>query len=220
MVNKTESYDAEVAKGDIISQSPEAGIKAPSGSAVTIRISQGAEDNKVRVPNLIGISEMDAMAAITENGLVVGSVTEINHEDESLNGLVCYQSYSVGSYVDQGTAIDLQVSLGPKQGTYSFNGSIEAPSAAEDPEYREGLDVTVTIDTADGVQLLNTSTASFPISVNYTGIRSATGTVTFTYMVTTDAITDTNPETGEVTTTEGTSVQKTIARELQFTPES
>ncbi len=220
VVNKTESYDAEVAKGDIISQSPEAGIKAPSGSAVTIRISQGAEDNKVRVPNLIGISEMDAMAAITENGLVVGSVTEINHEDESLNGLVCYQSYSVGSYVDQGTAIDLQVSLGPKQGTYSFNGSIEAPSAAEDPEYREGLDVTVTIDTADGVQLLNTSTASFPISVNYTGIRSATGTVTFTYMVTTEAITDTNPETGEVTTTEGTSVQKTIARELQFTPES
>ena len=220
VVNKTESYDAEVAKGDIISQSPEAGIKAPSGSAVTIRISQGAEDNKVRVPNLIGISEMDAMAAITENGLVVGSVTEINHEDESLNGLVCYQSYSVGSYVDQGTAIDLQVSLGPKQGPYSFNGSIEAPSAAEDPEYREGLDVTVTIDTADGVQLLNTSTASFPISVNYTGIRSATGTVTFTYMVTTDAITDTNPETGEVTTTEGTSVQKTIARELQFTPES
>ena len=220
VVNKTESYDAEVAKGDIISQSPEAGIKAPSGSAVTIRISQGAEDNKVRVPNLIGISEMDAMAGITENGLVVGSVTEINHEDESLNGLVCYQSYSVGSYVDQGTAIDLQVSLGPKQGTYSFNGSIEAPSAAEDPEYREGLDVTVTIDTADGVQLLNTSTASFPISVNYTGIRSATGTVTFTYMVTTEAITDTNPETGEVTTTEGTSVQKTIARELQFTPES
>ena len=220
VVNKTESYDAEVAKGDIISQSPEAGIKAPSGSAVTIRISQGAEDNKVRVPNLIGISEMDAMAAITENGLVVGSVTEINHEDESLNGLVCYQSYSVGSYVDQGTAIDLQVSLGPKQGTYSFNGSIEAPSAVEDPEYREGLDVTVTIDTADGVQLLNTSTASFPISVNYTGIRSATGTVTFTYMVTTEAITDTNPETGEVTTTEGTSVQKTIARELQFTPES
>ncbi len=62
VVNKTESYDAEVAKGDIISQSPEAGIKAPSGSAVTIRISQGAEDNKVRVPNLIGISEMDAMA--------------------------------------------------------------------------------------------------------------------------------------------------------------
>ena len=126
----------------------------------------------------------------------------------------------MGSYVDPGTAIDLQVSIGPKQGTYSYVGSIEAPSAAEDPEYRDGLNVTVTIDTADGIQLLNTSTASFPISVNYTGIRSATGTVTFTYTVTTDATTQTNPETGEVTTTEGSAVQKTVSREVQFTPES
>ena len=132
----------------MISQSPEGGTKAPNGSAVTIRISQGAEDNKVRVPDLIRLSEMDAMATITESGLNVGSVKEVNHEDESLNGLVCYQSYSVGSYVDPGTAIDLQVSIGPKQGTYSYVGSIEAPSAAEDPEYRDGLNVTVTIDTA------------------------------------------------------------------------
>ena len=209
-----------VEKGNVISQSPEGGTKAPNGSAVTIRISQGAEDNKVRVPDLIRLSEMDAMATITESGLNVGSVKEVNHEDESLNGLVCYQSYSVGSYVDPGTAIDLQVSIGPKQGTYSYVGSIEAPSAAEDPEYRDGLNVTVTIDTADGIQLLNTSTASFPISVNYTGIRSATGTVTFTYTVTTDATTQTNPETGEVTTTEGSAVQKTVSREVQFTPES
>lgn len=220
VVNRTESYDAEVAKGNIISQSPEGGTKAPSGSAVTIRISQGAEDNKIRVPNLIGVSEMDAMAALTELGLTVGSVSEVNNDDAALTGLVCYQSYSVGSYVDKGTAVDLRVSLGPKLATYSYNGSIEAPSAAEDPEYKDGLNVTVTIDTADGVQLLNTSTASFPISVNYTGIKSATGTVTFTYTVTTDAVTDTNPETGEVTTTEGTSVQRTIAREIQFTPES
>ena len=220
VVNKTESYDAQVAKGNIISQSPEGGTKAPSGSAVTIRISQGAEDNKIRVPNLIGVSEMDAMASLTEIGLVVGSVSEVNNEDAALTGLVCYQSYSVGSYVDKGTAIDLRVSIGPKQGTYSYTGSIEAPSAEEDPEYRDGLNVTVTVDTADGIQLLNTSTTSFPISVNYTGIKSATGTITFTYMVTTEAVTDTNPETGEVTTTEGTSVQKTVAREVQFTPES
>lgn len=220
VVNRTESYDAAVAKGNIISQTPEGGTKAPNGTAVTIKVSLGAEDTKVRVPNLIGISEMDAMAAATESGLVVGSVTEVNNEDPALEGCVCYQSYSVGSYVEPGTAIDLQVSIGPKLATYSFNGSIEAPSAEEDPEYRDGLSVTVTIDTDDGVQLLNTSTASFPISVNYTGIRSASGTVTFTYTVTTDAVTDTNPETGEVTTTEGTSVQKTISRTIQFTPEA
>lgn len=220
VVNKTESYDAEVEKGNVISQSPEGGTKAPSGSAVTVRISLGAEDNKIRIPNLIGVSEMDAMATLTELGLTVGSVSEVNNEDASLTGLVCYQSYSVGSYVDQGTAVDLRVSLGPVQTSYSFSGSIEPPSTEEDPEYKDGLNVTVTIDTADGIQLLNTNTASFPISVNYTGIKSPTGTITFTYTVTTDAVTDTNPETGEVTTTEGTSEQRTVTREVQFTPES
>lgn len=220
VVNRTESYDSDVAKGNIISQTPEGGTKAPSGSAVTIRISQGAEDNKIRVPNLIGVTEMDAMAALTEAGLTVGSVSEVENEDASLTGKVCYQSYSVGSYVDKGTAIDLQVSLGPKQGSYSYIGSIEAPTAAEDPEYREGLNVTVTVDTADGIQLLNTSTSSFPISVNYTGIKSASGTITFTYMVTTDSTTVTNPETGEVTTMEGTTKQNTVMREVAFTQES
>lgn len=220
VVNSTESYDANVPKGDVISQSPEGGSKAPSGSAVTIRISQGAEDTKIRIPDLIGVSEMDAMATLTELGLTVGSVSEVNNEDATLTGLVCYQSYSVGSYVEKGTAVDLRVSIGPKQVTYSYSGSIEPPSAEEDPEYRDGLNVTVTIDTADGVQLLNTNTASFPISVNYTGIQAASGTITFTYTVTTEAVTDTNPETGEVITTEGTSVQKTVTREVQFTPEA
>lgn len=220
VVNRTESYDADVAKGNIISQAPEGGTKAPSGSAVTIRISQGAEDTKIRVPNLIGVSEMDAMAALTEAGLTVGSISEVVNEDAALTGLVCYQSYSVGSYVESGTAVDLRISLGPKQSTYSYSGSINPPSIEEDPEYRDGLNVTVTIDTADGVQLLNTNTASFPISVNYTGIQSAAGTITFTYTITTDAQSVTDPETGEVTTIEGTSVQKTVMREVAFTPES
>lgn len=62
----------------------------------------------------------------------------------------------------------------------------------------------MSIVTVDGVSLLNTNTVSFPISVNYTGILSSSGSVTFTYTVMTDAVTDTNPETGETFTTEGT----------------
>lgn len=220
VVNKTESYDANVPNGSVISQTPEGGGNAPSGSAVTIRISQGSEDNKIRVPNLIGMSEMDAMASLTEQGLAVGSVTEVINEDAALLDKICYQSYSVGSYVDKETAIDLQVSTGPAKKTYSYSGSIDPPSAAEDPQYKNGLSVTVTVDTADGIQLLNTNTASFPIPVNYTGIGSATGTITFTYTVTTDGTVVTNPDTGETTTTEGTAEQRTITRQIQFTPES
>lgn len=219
-VTKTEAYDETVAKGNVISQTPDGGSKAPSGSAVTIKISLGSEDTKVRIPNLIGLTEMDATAALVELGLVVGSVSEVNNEDAALNGFVCYQSYSVGSYVEKGAAIDLRISIGPKQSTYSFSGSITPPTPEEDPQYSSGVYVTVTIDTADGIQLLNTNTASFPISVNYTGIKSSSGTVTFTYTIVTDATTTTDPETGEVTSTEGTSTQKTITREIQFTPES
>ena len=219
VVNKTESYDEQVPKDSVISQSPEGGAKAPSGSAVTIKISQGAEDNKVRVPNLIGVTEMDAMARLTELGLPLGSVTEVNNDDPALTGLVCYQSYSVGSFVDRGTAIDLRVSIGPRQMTYRYTGSIEAPSTEEDPEYVGGLSVHVTVDTADGVQLLNTDTTSFPIPVNYNGIKSQKGTITFSYTITKEPKTYTDPETGEVTTTEGVSEQRMITREVEFSPE-
>ena len=44
VVNVTESYDASVQDGYVISQSPEAETTAPHGSSVTIRVSQGTED--------------------------------------------------------------------------------------------------------------------------------------------------------------------------------
>ena len=218
VVHRTESYDAEVPAGSVISQSPDQGTRAPSGSAVTIRISLGAEDVKIRVPNLIGSSEMDATASLTELGLPVGSVTQVHNEDPALAGLVCYQSYSVGSYVEEGTAIDLQISIGPKQPTYSYSGNIEEPTTEEDPEYISGTSVRVTIDTADGVQLLNTETTTFPLPVNYTGIKSQSGTVTFQYtMKRMETVTD--PETGEVTATEGPEEQRMITRQIEFQPE-
>ena len=98
VVNVVESYDPQVEKGIVISQSPEAGTTASAGSSITIRVSQGAEDNKVRVPDVMGMEEMDATVSLTESGLTVGNVTQTTHEDASLTGKVCYQSYSVGSY--------------------------------------------------------------------------------------------------------------------------
>ena len=219
VVNTTESYDEQVPKDHVISQSPEGGTKAPSGSAVAIKISKGAEDTKVRVPNLIGETEKTAMAKLTELGLPLGSVSKVNNEDTSLTGLVCYQSYSVGSYVDKGTAIDLRVSIGPKQPSYSYTGNIQAPTAEEDPQYVNGLNVQVTVDTADGVQLLSTATTSFPIPVNYNGIKSQKGTITFHYTVTTEPTTYTDPQTGETITTEGATEQRMITREVEFTLE-
>lgn len=217
VVNVTESYDAAVESGYVISQSPEADTKAPEGSSITIRVSQGAEENKVRVPDVIGLTEMDATVSLTESGLAVGTVTQTSNEDVSLTDKVCYQSYSVGSYVEQGTAIDLKISTGPSDVTYRYSEGITAPT--EDPDYRSGMSVTVTVTTSDGVQLLSTQTSSFPVAVNYTGIKSPGGVITFQFVVEKEATTTTDPETGETVTADPVSEERTVRREIQFTEE-
>lgn len=217
VVSVTEGYDPSVQSGYVISQSPEAGMMAPQGSSVTIRVSQGTEENKVRVPNLVGMEEMDATVTLTELGLPVGNVTTVSNEDASLAGKVCYQSYSVGSYVDKGTAIDLSISTGPEAATYKYAEGIAAPT--EDTDYQNGMSVNVTVTTADGTQLLSTQTSSFPVSVNYTGIKSATGTITFTFRVEKEATTTTDPNTGETVTNPPVSEDRTVQREVSFTQE-
>ena len=217
VVNVVESYDPKVEKGIVISQSPEAGTTAPAGSNITIRVSQGAEDNKVRVPDVVGMTEMDATATLTESGLSVGNVSETPHEDPALAGMVCYQSYSVGSYVDKGTPVDLRISTGPSQMTYKYSAGITAPT--EEPSYQSGMQVNVTLTAQDGTQLLNTQTTTFPVDVNYTGIKSATGTIRYTFTVQTEPTTVTDPETGETVTEGGGTETKTVERQVNFTEE-
>lgn len=216
VVNKTQGYDEYIKEGNIITQSPSAGSKAPSGTTVTIRISQGPENAKVRVPDLMGKGEEEAMAILVEAGLQMGTVSEVNNENAELSGLVCYQSYSVGSYVEAGTPVDISISLGPAQATYRFADSISAPTPEEDPDYRSGTMVTVTLMADDGTQLLSTQTASFPIQQQeITGIKCETGYILFQYVNTTEATSVTN-EDGSVNTIDATSENKEIKRAVRF----
>ena len=96
VVNETEGFDPYIREGSIITQSPEAGTKAPAGTTVTIRVSKGKEIAKIPVPDIMRVDEMEATTRLIESGLEPGVVTEVNHEDAALAGLVCYQSYSVG----------------------------------------------------------------------------------------------------------------------------
>ncbi len=218
-VNKTEGFDAYIKEGSIITQDPAAGSRVPAGSVVTIRISKGKENAKVAVPDLMGLGEEEAMVSLVEAGLQLGTVNSVNHEDPQLTGLVCYQSYSVGTYVEEGTTVDISISLGPAQATYMFMDSITAPSSEEDPNYHSGTMVTVTLMADDGTQLLSTQTASFPIQQqNITGIKVPTGYILFQYVNTTEATSITN-EDGSVTTVDGTSETKEIKRPVQFIEE-
>ena len=218
-VNKTSGYDAYIKEGNIITQSPSAGSKAPSGTAITIRISMGEENAKVAVPDLMGKSEEEATIMLLEAKLDMGVVTEVNHENPDLSGLVCYQSYSVGSYVEEGTKVDISISLGPAQATYKFTDNIAGPTPEEDPGYRSGTMVTVTLMADDGTQLYSTQTTSFPVQQqNITGIKVGTGYVLFQYVNTTETnyVTD---EEGNTVPIEGTSESKEVRRPVQFATE-
>lgn len=218
LVNKAEDYSDTVAEGLVISQNPAGGAKAPKGSVITVTVSLGAQQNKVRVPNVMGLSEMDGTVELVEAGLVVTNVSRV-YSAEYPEGQICYQSYSQGSYVDPGTGIEIRVSMGGQQTTYKYNGSIAAPTAQEAPDYTAGTEVTIVLVTDDGTELLNTKTSSFPQSVNSYGIASAGGTITFTYNVITAPSTTTDPQTGETITVPGSTEPKSFTRRVEFTKE-
>lgn len=220
VVVKTKDHDPYIKAGSIISQEPKGGSKAPAGTTVTICISEGPENSKVQVPDLMAKDEEEATIMLIEAGLQPGNVTSVNNEDTSLTGLVCYQSYSAGSYVDAGTVVDFSISLGPVQVTYRFSDSISQPSQEEDPNFRSGTLVTVTLMADEGTQLMSTQTTSFPIAQqNITGIRSETGYILFQYQNVTEETT-VRDESGNVTgTIPGSTENKEFRRAVRFIQE-
>ena len=181
-VNITESNSAEIEWGNVISQDPEGGIQAEEGSYVTIEVSTGPDfSGKVEVPNLLGMTEQEARNTLNAFGLRTGNVRTIIDEDQDNRGLVIFQSIEGGEYVDEGTAVNFDIA---GQQTYSYSADIFAPTKNEDPDYRSGTSVHITIVTDDDQKLLDTTTSAFPYRMGCTGITSEYGTLTMTYDVT------------------------------------
>ncbi len=215
-VTKVEGYSNDIEKDIVIAQVPDAGISVPKGSNITVTVSQGK--GKVRVPRLIGSSEMDGTVSATEAGLEIGQVSYV-YNSEYPEDQICYQSYSEGSYVDAGTKVDIKVSRGAEKVTYRCNASIHAPTAEEAPDYVPGTEVTLTLVTDDGQLLLEKKTGAFPQSANYYGLKSASGTITMTYEVVRGGTTTVDPDTGETINVPGTAEPRSFTRKINFVRE-
>lgn len=217
-VAKEEMFSVDVPAGNVISQSPEAGSDVPKGTVITLRVSLGEEITKVRVPSVVGMDQMAAAAELTAAGLQPGVVEETTNEDASLMGKVCYQSYSVGSYVNAGTVVDMKVSTGLGTSTYSFIGNIAGPGE-EDGDYASGTEVTVVLATSDGQEIYRTTTSAFPLPMNVAGITGAdSGLITFFYYVDLPATTTTD-EAGNVVTIPGGRENRNLSRAVKFAKE-
>lgn len=217
-VNKTEVYSDTVAAGLVVSQSPAGETKAPQGSAITLTVSLGKEQQKIQVPKLVGLSEVDGRLELYEAGLNTGTVTTV-YSSEFEEGYICYQSYSEGAYVDKGTAVDIKVSQGAEKVTYKCNISIDRPSASEAPDYTNGTEVGIKFETDSGQVLMDTQTTTFPQTANYYGLTSSGGTITMTYTVNTPGGTTKDPNTGEDVNIAGATETKSFTRRVEFTQE-
>lgn len=205
-VNVQEAASEDVAAGIVIAQDPAGGASAPSGTAVTITVSSGIDTTgKVAVPALTGMPEEDAVAILLEAKLQPGTVTEVATDDKNLKGLVTQQGVEAGTYVEEGTAVDLTVAVGNTPQTYSYTGDISAPQVQENPYYTAGTPVYVVVIAADGTKLLDTTYATFPQPFSILHVSSATAAMQMTWGYTDAA---------------GSVSQQTITRTLTFTPDN
>ena len=181
-VNITEASSEDVESGLVISQDPEGGVQAEGGTYVTIEVSTGLDmSGKVEMPNLLGMTEQEARNTLNAFGLKTGNVRTIIDSDPDNRGLVISQDVDAGEMIDEGTAVNFDIA---GQQTYSYSADISAPTNSEDPDYKAGTSVHITIVTEDGRKLLDTTTSAFPYRIGCTGITSEYGTLTMEYEVT------------------------------------
>ena len=102
----TTATSATVPIGRVISQTPASGTSVTAGSKVNIVVSLGAA-----VPNVVGLTQAAAQAAITAAGLTVGTVTTATSPTVAI-GAVISQNPTAGNNVAPGSAVALVVSLG------------------------------------------------------------------------------------------------------------
>jgi RHS repeat-associated protein len=106
---ETTVNSSTVPAGQVISQAPSAGASAPAGSAVNLVMSLGP--TMVIVPNVVGLTQAAAEAALLAVKLAVGAVTTANHPTVPA-GQVISQTPVAGNSVPESSAVALVVSLG------------------------------------------------------------------------------------------------------------
>ncbi|STC68441.1 Stk1 family PASTA domain-containing Ser/Thr kinase [Corynebacterium pilosum] len=100
-------YSADAPVGSIAETNPPAGTPMPIGSTVTVAVSKGPEP--IGVPDLRGLPEDEAIAALREAGLNVG---EISHtfDDEIYGGNVVSTDPPQSTELERGNTVDLVLS--------------------------------------------------------------------------------------------------------------
>ncbi|WP_026924532.1 Stk1 family PASTA domain-containing Ser/Thr kinase [Glycomyces arizonensis] len=130
------AYSESVPKDQVLTQDPGVGERIRSGGTITVVLSLGPE--RYEVPELAGVDEDEALAALDEFGAEV--TVERDYSTEYGKGEVVSTSPPAGDEVKPGAAITVLVSEGPPPLTVPDLVGMDEDEAEEKLE-AEGLDV-------------------------------------------------------------------------------
>ena len=107
-VNAQQVANDTVPAGNVFDQDPRGGVKQPSGSTVTIKVSSGSAP--VVIPNVVGQDVEDATSALQALQLVV--VPRQQPDDNAASGKVLSTNPSAATSVAKGSTVTVVVSSG------------------------------------------------------------------------------------------------------------
>lgn len=145
----TRAYSDTVKAGLVISCDPAVGRRVRLGTAVTATVSRGVEQKEV--PDVVGMTQEEATAAITGAGLMLGAVTQ-EYSADVAEGKVVSSTPKAGQTVNHSTAVAIVVSKGRQ------------PATVPDVTGMTVADATTTLQAAG--LALGTTTEAFSDSVD------------------------------------------------------
>jgi serine/threonine-protein kinase len=130
-LNATTNYEpsANITAGAVTRTNPPAGASVPVGSSVTVYVSTGPP--QASVPNLTGLTQAQAQAALSHVGLALGTVTTEAVSQKSQDGKVQSQSPAPGTQVAEGSTEDIVLgSFQPSGTSTSTTSTTSAPGGS------------------------------------------------------------------------------------------
>jgi beta-lactam-binding protein with PASTA domain len=107
----TAANSPTIPAGNIIRTDPIAGTLVNPGSSVNLEVSSGPA--QVTVPNVVGLTQAAAEAALRSAGLALGTVTTVQSPVVPAGG-VSSSNPRAGDLVNQASKVDLEVSIGQR----------------------------------------------------------------------------------------------------------
>lgn len=163
-----EGNDPEQDPGVVLQQSPNEGIEVKKGREIVLTINQG--DEPVKIPEVAGMTEEDAVEALRNMDLIPKVVTVM--DEEVGQGYVIETDPAEGSEVDAGSQVTVYVSGGPEENISVPAVIDKSLDAARAEIIAAGLTVGELIPQDDSDKPANTVIETNPLP----GVKVASGT--------------------------------------------